>query len=74
MTDFNPHSRNPRDFVSPPPSRNLLSRAENYLISVLAMPGWIRGIDISHFGEFMGNQGVGRFVDVRHRIAPEEVY
>ena len=49
MTDFNPNSRVRGEFFYPLPSKNWFARAENYLLSVLAVPGWIRGIDISHW-------------------------
>lgn len=49
MTDFNPNSRNRADFFYPKPSKNWFARAEDYLISVLAQPNWIRGPDISHW-------------------------
>jgi hypothetical protein len=49
MSDFNPNSRSREEFFYPLPSKNWFTRAENYLVSVFAMPGWIRGIDISHW-------------------------
>jgi len=49
MPDFNPNSRKREDFIFPLPKKNFLRMAEAYLISILATPNWIRGIDISHW-------------------------
>jgi GH25 family lysozyme M1 (1,4-beta-N-acetylmuramidase) len=51
MTDYNPNSRERGEFFYPVPSNRLLNRIENYLISVLAQPGWIRGPDGSHWND-----------------------
>jgi GH25 family lysozyme M1 (1,4-beta-N-acetylmuramidase) len=49
MSDFNPITRDRAEFFYPAPSTNWFARAENFLISVLATPSWIRGPDISHW-------------------------